>query len=146
MVPLYVVAQVAGAIAGVVAAHVMFELPLLQSPAHARGGMAQLASELIATFGLLIVVHSSGKRVTVVPLTVAAYITAAYWFTSSASFANPAVTIARGFTDTFSGIRRADVPGFIVAQLAGAVAATLVFRYALAPPRDGSDRSGDTLE
>jgi glycerol uptake facilitator-like aquaporin len=134
MVPVYVVAQVAGAMVGVVAAHVMFELPLLQSATHVRSGAAQLVSEFIATFGLLIVVHGTGKRVAVVPLTVAAYITAAYWFTSSTSFANPAVTIARGFTDTFSGIRRVDVPWFVIVQFAGAILATLVFRYALTPP------------
>jgi glycerol uptake facilitator-like aquaporin len=125
----YVAAQIAGALCGVVIAHAMFELPLVAISQHARGGAAQCFSEFVATFGLLIVVHGTGKRAAVVPLTVAAYITAAYWFTSSTSFANPAVTLARGLTDTFSGIAPANIPGFIAAQLAGAVAATLVFRW-----------------
>lgn len=128
-VPGYVVAQIVGAIVGVVAAHVMFELPLVVLSRHSRVGFAQLFSEFLATFGLLVVVHGTGKRAAVVPLTVAAYITAAYWFTSSTSFANPAVTIARGLTDTFSGIAPAGIPGFIVAQLLGALAATLLFRW-----------------
>jgi glycerol uptake facilitator-like aquaporin len=96
---------------------------------HGRTGFAQLFSEFLATFGLLVVVHGAGKRAAVVPLTVAAYITAAYWFTSSTSFANPAVTIARGLTDTFSGIAPAGIPGFIAAQLLGALAATLLFQW-----------------
>ena len=128
-VPGYVAAQIAGAIGGVMAAHVMFELPLVVLSRHSRAGAAQLFSEFLATFGLLVVVHGTGKRAAVVPLTVAAYITAAYWFTSSTSFANPAVTIARGLTDTFSGIEPAGIPGFIVAQLLGALAATLLFRW-----------------
>lgn len=128
-VPSYVAAQTAGAIAGVIAAHAMFEHPLIALSHHSRTGMAQLFSEFVATFGLLIVVHGTGKRAGVVPLTVAAYITAAYWFTSSTSFANPAVTIARGLTDTFSGIEPAGIPGFIVAQVLGALAATLLFRW-----------------
>ena len=128
-VPGYVIAQVAGGLIGVIAAHAMFDHPLL-TPSHlARTGFAQLFSEFLATFGLLVVIHGAGKRVAVVPLTVAAYITAAYWFTSSTSFANPAVTIARGFTDTFSGIAPAGIPGFIAAQLAGALSATLLFRW-----------------
>jgi len=128
-VPGYVAAQIAGAIAGVMAAHVMFELPLVTLSTHSRIGGAQLFSEFLATFGLLVVVHGTGKREAVVPLTVAAYITAAYWFTSSTSFANPAVTIARGLTNTFSGIQPSGIPGFIVAQLLGALAATLLFRW-----------------
>lgn len=133
-VPGYVVAQTVGAILGVMAAHVMFELPLVALSRHSRVGAAQLFSELLATFGLLVVVHGTGRRAAVVPLTVAAYITAAYWFTSSTSFANPAVTIARGLTDTFSGIEPRGIPGFIAAQLLGALAATLLFRWM------GSDR------
>lgn len=125
----YVSVQVFGAIVGVAAAHVMFELPIINLSTHNRAGIAQLFSEFLATFGLVIVVHGAGKRAAVVPLTVAAYITAAYWFTSSTSFANPAVTIARGLTDTFSGIAPAGIPGFIVAQLLGALTATLVFRW-----------------
>ena len=128
-VPGYVVAQIAGAIAGVAAAHVMFELPVFMVSGHERAGAAQLFSEGLATFGLLVVVHGTGKRAAVVPLTVAAYITAAYWFTSSTSFANPAVTIARGLTDTFSGIAPSGIPGFILAQLLGALAATMLFRW-----------------
>jgi glycerol uptake facilitator-like aquaporin len=128
-VPGYVAAQITGALAGVVAAHLMFELPPITLSHHARTGAAQLFSEFLATFGLLVVVHGTGKRAAVVPLTVAAYITAAYWFTSSTSFANPAVTIARGLTNTFSGIEPSGIPGFIVAQLAGAFAATLLFRW-----------------
>ena len=128
-VPGYIVAQIAGALGGVVAAHVMFGLPIVTFSRHTRVGFAQLFSEFLATFGLLVVVHGAGKRAAVVPLTVAAYITAAYWFTSSTSFANPAVTIARGLTDTFSGIAPAGIPGFIAAQLLGALAATLLFQW-----------------
>ena len=128
-VPGYIAAQFTGAIAGVVAAHVMFELPLLATSRHARVGFGQWFSEFLATFGLLVVIHGTGKRAAVVPLTVAAYITAAYWFTSSTSFANPAVTVARGLTDTFSGIQPSGVPAFILAQLLGALAATLLFRW-----------------
>ena len=127
--PGYVSAQTAGAIGGVLAAHLMFELPLVTLSRHSRAGAAQLFSEFLATFGLLVVVHGTGKRAAVVPLTVAAYITAAYWFTASTSFANPAVTIARGLTDTFAGIEPAGIPGFIIAQLLGALAATLLFRW-----------------
>lgn len=125
----YIVAQTIGAIGGVMAAHLMFELPLVVFSRHSRAGAAQMFSEFPATFGLLVVVHGTGKRAAVVPLTVAAYITAAYWFTSSTSFANPAVTIARGLTDTFSGIAPAGIPAFIAAQLLGALAATFLFRW-----------------
>lgn len=128
-VPGYVVAQTIGAIVGVFAAHLMFELPLVTLSQRSRVGVAQLFSEFLATFGLLVVVHGTGRRAAVVPLTVAAYITAAYWFTSSTSFANPAVTIARGLTDTFSGIAPGGIPGFIGAQVLGALAATLLFRW-----------------
>jgi glycerol uptake facilitator-like aquaporin len=128
-VPGYVAAQLVGAVAGVIAAHTMFSLPLMTLSHHARSGFAQLFSEFLATFGLLVVIHGAGKRAAVVPLTVAAYITAAYWFTSSTSFANPAVTVARGLTDTFSGIAPAGIPSFIAAQLLGALAATLLFRW-----------------
>ena len=97
---------------------------------HARSGPAQMVSEFVATFGLLSVIWGcSRRRSDAVPFAVAAYIAAAYWFTASTSFANPAVTLARALTDTFAGIRPADVPGFIVAQLAGAAAATLLFRW-----------------
>lgn len=129
-VPLYVAAQVSGALAGVAAAHVMFGLPLFSASRHARAGGAQLFSEFVATFGLLSVVWGCARlRSAAVPFAVAAYITAAYWFTASTSFANPAVTLARAASDTFSGIRPADAPGFMAAQLAGAAAATLLFRW-----------------
>ena len=125
----YIVAQTVGALLGVLAAHAMFGLPLLQRSTHDRGGGAQFFSECVATFGLLVVVHGAGKRTAVVPLTVAAYIIAAYWFTASTSFANPAVTLARAFTDTFAGIQLTNVPGFILAQFLGAIVATLLFRW-----------------
>ena len=133
----YLSAQVTGAFAGVAAAHVMFELPLFFASTHARAGAAQMFSELVATFGLLAVIWGCvrGGSPAMVPFAVAAYITAAYWFTASTSFANPAVTLARSATDTFAGIRPADTPGFIVAQRVGAAAATGLFRWLLAPDR-----------
>ena len=135
-VPPYVVAQIAGAFAGVAAAHVMFEAPVFFASRHVRAGGAQAFSEFVATFGLLAVMWGCARsRATVVPFAVAAYITAAYWFTASTSFANPAVTLARSATDTFAGIRPADAPAFIVAQLLGAAAATGLFRWLLPPPR-----------
>ena len=126
-------AQVVGAFAGVAAAHVMFELPLFFASQHVRAGPAQIFSEFVATFGLLAVIWGCvrGWPAVVVPFAVAGYITAAYWFTASTSFANPAVTLARSASDTFAGIRPADVPGFIVAQLLGAAAATGLFRWLL---------------
>ena len=130
--PWYATAQIAGALAGVVVTNLMFALPAIQWSHHARSGAGQFLSEVVATFGLLAVIHGTGRRASVVPLTVAAYITAAYWFTASTSFANPAVTIGRACTDTFSGIRPADVPLFLAAQCTGAVAATLFFRWLLA--------------
>jgi glycerol uptake facilitator-like aquaporin len=131
-VPGYVVAQVAGALGGVVVAHFMFaEAPFTPST-HVRAGASQFVSEVVATFGLLAVIWGcSRRRPTAAPFAVGAYITAAYWFTASTSFANPAVTIARSLTSTFSGIRPADAPAFIVAQLAGAAAATALFRWLL---------------
>ncbi|WP_437513259.1 aquaporin [Sorangium sp. So ce1099] len=132
-VPAYLMAQVAGAFAGVAVAHGMFGEALFSASRHDRSGLAQLMSEFVATFGLLAVIWGGvRRRAEAVPFAVGAYITAAYWFTSSTSFANPAVTLARAASDTFAGIRPADAPGFIVAQLAGAAAATLVFRW-LAP-------------
>ena len=129
-VPGYVIAQIAGAFIGVAAAHTMFGEPLFSVSQHARAGGAQLFSEFIATFGLLAVIWGcSRQRSSTVPFAVAAYITSAYWFTSSTSFANPAVTLARSLSDTFAGIRPMDAPGFIIAQLAGAAAATLLFRW-----------------
>ena len=129
-VPVYVGSQIAGAFAGVVAAHVMFGEPLLSASAHARSGVGQLAGELVATFGLMITIRGAARhRPGALPFCVGAYIAAAYWFTSSTSFANPAVTLARAATDTFSGIRPADAPAFIVAQLLGGAAGTAVSRW-----------------
>ncbi len=130
-VPVYFGAQIAGAFAGVAVAHVMFHQPaLFFASQHERSGMAQLVSEFVATFGLLSVIWGCvRRRPAVVPFAVGAYITAAYWFTSSTSFANPAVTLARAASDTFAGIRPADAPGFIVAQLLGAAASTALFRW-----------------
>jgi glycerol uptake facilitator-like aquaporin len=128
--PGYVIAQLLGGYVGVMSAHAMFALPLLSISHHHRTGLSQMFSEFIATFGLLSVIWGCSRlRTTVVPFAVGAYITAAYWFTASTSFANPAVTLARAATDTFSGIRPADVPGFIAAQLVGAAAATMLFRW-----------------
>ena len=128
--PAYILAQVIGAFVGVASAHVMFGLPLFFASRHARAGMRQMFSEFIATFGLVAVIWGCVRfRSAMVPFAVAAYITAAYWFTSSTSFANPAVTLARCASDTFAGIRPSDAPGFIFAQLIGATAATLLFRW-----------------
>jgi glycerol uptake facilitator-like aquaporin len=136
-VPVYVAVQILGAFVGVVVAHVMFGEPLVSASRHVRSGAAQLVSEFVATFGLLAVIWGcSRKRADAVPFAVGAYITAAYWFTSSTSFANPAVTLARAASDTFAGIRPLDVPGFIAAQLVGAFAATRLFQWmAPAAPR-----------
>jgi glycerol uptake facilitator-like aquaporin len=129
-VPLYLVAQTAGAFAGVAVAHGMFDHALFTASMHARAGGPQLLSEFVATFGLLAVIWGCVRsRPAIVPFAVGAYVTAAYWFTASTSFANPAVTLARSMTDTFSGIRPADAPGFIAAQLAGATASTAFFRW-----------------
>ena len=131
--PAYIVAQMAGAIAGVAVAHLMFGLTVVSISVHARSGAAQMFSEFVATFGLLAVIWGCARsRPSAVPFAVGAYITAAYWFTASTSFANPAVTLARAMTNTFTGIRPADVVGFLAAQLMGALAATLLFRW-LAP-------------
>lgn len=136
-VPTYIAAQIIGAFVGVAAAHIMFELPLFFASRHSRSGIAQAFSEFVATFGLLAVIWGCARlRSAAVPFAVAAYITAAYWFTASTSFANPAVTLARSATDTFAGIQPADAPAFIVAQLLGAAAATLLFRWLLPPLRE----------
>jgi glycerol uptake facilitator-like aquaporin len=136
----YIAVQIAGAFAGVAAAHLMFGEPLFSASAHARTGMAQWWSEFIATFGLLaVIIGCSRSRPSVTPFAVAGYITAAYWFTSSTSFANPAVTLARAASDTFAGIRPGDAPGFILAQLLGAAAATLLFCWLYpAVPQDAT--------
>jgi glycerol uptake facilitator-like aquaporin len=129
-VPGYLAAQFLGAFTGVAAAHLMFGEALFSLSRRNRAGGPQMFSEFIATFGLLAVIWGCARRrSTSVPFAVGAYITGAYWFTASTSFANPAVTLARSATNTFAGIRPNDVPGFILAQLAGAAAATLLFRW-----------------
>jgi glycerol uptake facilitator-like aquaporin len=126
----YVCAQIAGAFAGVAAAHAMFGEPLFFASQHQRTGAAQWWAEGVATFGLLVVVLGSARQsVPAVAAAVGAYITAAYWFTASTSFANPAVTLARAASDTFAGIRPVDAPAFILAQMAGALAAAAVMRW-----------------
>lgn len=126
----YIIAQVAGALLGTALANGMFGLPLFFPSHHARAGSALLVSEFVATFGLLTAIWGCVRsRSSATPYAVAAYIVAAYWFTPSTSFANPAVTIARSLTDTFAGIRPQDVPAFIAAQLAGAAAATALFAW-----------------
>ncbi len=150
-VPVYVAVQIVGAFAGVAAAHLMFGEPLFSASRHVRSGNAQVFSEFVATFGLLAVIWGCARtRPSTVPFAVGAYITGAYWFTSSASFANPAVTLARAASDTFAGIRPADAPGFIAAQLAGAMAATVLFHWlalakvhtAIVRPREDSAHVG----
>jgi glycerol uptake facilitator-like aquaporin len=129
-VPAYMVAQVVGAFGGVAAAHLMFGLPLFFASHHVRSGGAQLGSEFIATFGLLSVIWGCSRaRSSAVPFAVGAYITAAYWFTASTSFANPAVTLARAASNTFAGIRPADAPAFIAVQFAAVLAGTWSFRW-----------------
>jgi glycerol uptake facilitator-like aquaporin len=129
-VPGYLVAQIVGAVLGVWLAHVMFGLALIQASTHMRAGFGQLVGEFTATFALLSVIWSCTRHHPhATPYAVAAIITGAYWFTSSTSFANPAVTIARAFSNTFAGIRPADVPGFIIAQLLGAFAAKILFGW-----------------
>lgn len=138
-VPSYIAAQLLGAFAGVAAAHRMFGLPVFFASHHPRSGSAQLFSEFVATFGLLSVIWGCARlrSSAVVPFAVGAYITGAYWFTASTSFANPAVTLARAASDTFAGIRPEDTPGFIFAQLAGASVATVIFRWLVpALPKD----------
>lgn len=129
---LYVGAQVIGGIFGTLVAHLMFEAPLVMIGDQARTGPAQWLSEGIATFGLLLtVLVGARQRPTVIPALVSSYIVAAYWFTASTSFANPAVTVARALSDTFSGIRPFDVPPFVAAQLAGAILAMAISRWLL---------------
>jgi glycerol uptake facilitator-like aquaporin len=143
-VPVYILAQVLGAFGGVAVAHVMFEKPVFFASTHDRSGFAQLVSEFVATFGLLGVIWGCvRRRASAVPFAVGAYITAAYWFTSSTSFANPAVTLARAASDTFAGIRPVDAPGFIVAQLLGAAAATVTFRWLVPSLPSVADRVVD---
>jgi glycerol uptake facilitator-like aquaporin len=129
-VPAYIIAQVVGAFIGVAAAHLMFGEVVIQLSQHARAGGPQLFSEFVATFGLLCVIWGCIRlRFEAVPIAVGLYITGAYWFTASTSFANPAVTLARAFTDTFAGIRPIDAPAFMLAQFAGAFTATILFSW-----------------
>lgn len=129
-VPGYIAAQLMGALFGVFAAHLMFGEAVVQVSQHMRSGPSQLFSEFVATFGLLSVIRGCGRlRTEALPMAVGLYITGAYWFTASTSFANPAVTLARAFTNSFAGIRPVDAPGFIAAQFAGALAATILFRW-----------------
>jgi glycerol uptake facilitator-like aquaporin len=143
--PVYMLAQGAGAFCGVGAAHLMFGLPLFFASHHARSGSALLWSEFVATFGLMCVIWGcSRSRPLAVPFAVGAYITAAYWFTASTAFANPAVTVARAASNTFAGIRPVDAPAFIVMQFAGAVCATMLFRW-LAPAKVREDESAQNV-
>ena len=129
-VPPYIILQCAGAIGGVVAAHAMFGLPVVELSQKARPGLAQVWAEFVATFGLLAIVLSCIRsRPEAIPYAVAAYITGAYWFTSSTSFANPAVTLARGLTNTFAGIRQQDISGFLVAQAIAALATIVLWGW-----------------
>ena len=137
----YLLAQFAGALAGTANSHYMFGLPGFTLSRHARGGPAQLYAEIVATFGLLAVIFGCSRlNRNMVPLAVGSYIAAAYWFTSSTSFANPAVTVARCVTDTFAGIRPGDVPGFVLAEICGAGIAFLLFRWLI--PAELSAKSG----
>jgi len=130
----YVLAQTFGAIAGVAAAHTMFGEPVFSYSVHVRSGWPQWWSEFVATTGLLLVIRGASRSWSAaIPFAVGAYITSAYWFTASTSFANPAVTVARTLTATFSGIRPSDAPGFIAAEILGAIVATLFGRWLFYP-------------
>lgn len=130
--PPYVIAQIIGGVLGTFAAHLMFELPVLQSSLTVRTGPSQWFAEVVATFGLMAVILGGIRyRLDAVPWLVGLYITAAYWFTASTSFANPAVAISRAFTDTFSGIRPIDLPGFITAEMIGAALAVTLMAWLL---------------
>lgn len=143
-VPPYLVAQIIGAFGGVAAAHVMFKEAVFSVSRHERSGPSQVFSEFVATFGLLAVIWGcSRRRSGAVPFAVGTYITAAYWFTASTSFANPAVTLARAASDTFAGIRPADAPAFVVAQLLGAGVATFTFRWLVPALPASADRVMD---
>lgn len=143
-VPGYILAQCVGAFLGVAAAHGMFELPVYFASTHVRTGPSQWFSEFVATFGLLAVIWGCVRRHPgAAPFAVGAYISSAYWFTASTSFANPAVTLARAATDTFAGIRPSDAPGFIAAQLLGALVATALFNWLLpSAPKHAIDAEG----
>ena len=144
---LYVLAQIVGGLTGALAAHAMFELPLIQISETARSGPAQWFAEWVATFGLVATILATVRfRPEAVAYAVGLFITAGYWFTASTSFANPAVTIARSFTDTFSGIAPGHAPAFILAQLAGAASAILVFAWLLRPVPDPGQAAAEPAE
>jgi glycerol uptake facilitator-like aquaporin len=144
---LYVLAQIVGGLTGALAAHAMFELPLIQISETARSGPAQWFAEWVATFGLVATILATLRfRPEAVAYAVGLFITAGYWFTASTSFANPAVTIARSFTDTFSGIAPGHAPAFILAQLAGAASATLVFAWLLRPAPDPGQAAAEPAD
>ena len=133
----YVLAQLTGAILGAILAHAMFDLPVLQLGTISRSGTGQWLAEAIATFGLIVtILGGRRRRRDAVPWLVGLYITAAYWFTASTSFANPAVAVARGFSDTFAGIRPQDVPAFVLAEIAGGLAALGLMGWLLTTPRE----------
>jgi len=139
-VPAYVAAQLIGGLLGTVVANLMFEGPIVSLSRHVRSGSAQVLSEVVATFGLILIIGTCGRyRPGAVPLAVATYISAAYWFTASTSFANPAVTLARAVSDSFAGIRPVDVPAFVVAQAIGGALAVVVVRWLTPPDPDTSD-------
>ena len=143
----YAGAQIVGGCVGTLVAHGMFELPLLELAVKARSGPAQWFAEFVATFGLIVTILAVSRfRSEAIPVAVGLYITAAYWFTASTSFANPAVTIARAFTDSFSGIAPADVPMFIVAQFAGALAGLALMRWFLLAEPVLTDLRGAGIE
>jgi glycerol uptake facilitator-like aquaporin len=143
----YVFVQVAGGIAGVFAAHLMFDLPVLQLSQKIRSGSSQWFAEWVATFGLVLTILATLKaKPAAVPVSVGLYITSAYWFTASTSFANPAVTLARAFSDTFAGIRPEDVAPFVVAQLVGAVSAVAVSRWLLTAQSDTADNAASAAQ
>jgi glycerol uptake facilitator-like aquaporin len=142
----YIPAQCLGAIGGAITAHLMFQLPVITVARHARSGSAQVFSEFVATFGLLSVIWGCSRlRSDMVAFAVGAYITAAYWFTSSTSFANPAVTLARSLSDTFAGIRPMDSPPFLIAQFFGAIAATFFFRWLVPRLDSGTDGTSSDI-
>jgi glycerol uptake facilitator-like aquaporin len=140
---LYAIAQIAGGIAGTIVAHLMFGLPLIEASLTERTGAAQWFAEAVAAFGLMATILAGIRFASSsVPWLVGLYITAAYWFTASTSFANPAVAIARSFTNTFAGIRPVDLPGFILAELVGAVLGFLLMAWLLRPEREAAHSSG----
>jgi glycerol uptake facilitator-like aquaporin len=140
----YVIAQLAGAFTGVLAAHAMFALPLMQVSMHARSGGSQCLSEAIATFGLLITIFGcAARKPDAAPYAIGGYIVAAFWFTASTSFANPAVTLARAYSDTFAGIAPSNVPGFVIAQCLGTLAAIALapWLWKMAPAKPANSRT-----